>query len=64
MTETEMRLIHLSHYSNDVRRGGYQGPFKPQSGAGGAVENGRSRRGWTVGLALSVVAALSLVQIF
>lgn len=65
MTETEMRLLHLSHYPNEVRQSAYQAPFKPaRSGAGREAANGRARRGWTVGLAISVVAAFSLAQIF
>ena len=64
MNETDIRLLHLSHYPNEVRQGQFQPPYAPAPAAQQrSAEDGRSLRGWAVGLAVSLVAALSLVQI-
>jgi hypothetical protein len=64
MNETDIRLLHLSHYPNQVRQGAYQPPYQAAPGArGGAAANGRSLRSWAIGLAVSMVAVFSLVQV-
>ncbi len=64
MTETETRLMHLSHYPNPVRQARPDTPYRPaHSGRSDEDQNGRSMPNWTIGLAISMVGALFLVQI-
>lgn len=66
MTETEMRLIHLSHYPNSVRQERRDTPCKRASSGKGGDEaaDGRSLGSWVVGAAVSLAGALFLVQLF